>query len=47
MKRSIVLTGVLVVMFLAMVVAPVAANDIIDNISAHEVGYRETPLTIN
>jgi CHRD domain len=48
MKRSTVLTGVLAVMFLAMAVAPAAAqNIIIDNISAHEVGYRETPLTIN
>jgi hypothetical protein len=35
-------------MFLAMAVAPAAVNDNQDNkISAHLVGYRETPLTIN
>jgi hypothetical protein len=47
MKRSTVVTVVLAVMFLAMAVAPAAAQNIIDKISAHEVGYRETPLTIN
>ena len=44
MKHSTVLTGVLAIMFLAMAVAPAAAQE---NISSHLVGYRETPLTIN
>jgi hypothetical protein len=47
MKRSTMVTGVLAVMLLAMAVAPAAAQNIIDKISAHEDGYRETPLTIN